>query len=104
MRLKNLGIQKNISVEKIFKKLRCDYAPKALLNMFYSFNITLDELIERVVEFERFSKTTNKFHKKHEVTYNKSKENRHKNIQNIKCFKCGKMGHYRNDCKTKNKL
>ncbi|KAG0439046.1 hypothetical protein DMUE_2706 [Dictyocoela muelleri] len=51
-RLICLANERSIGEDEIFKKLRREYAPKTLQIIFYSFGITLKDVIERVLEWE----------------------------------------------------
>lgn len=85
-RLRCVANEKNISEDDIFRKLRQDSTPRTLQMIFYSFGIKLENVIERVKEWESYT-SENKTYKK--SFRNKSNNDYKKDkMLSIKCFKC----------------
>ncbi|KAF9744815.1 hypothetical protein NGRA_3572, partial [Nosema granulosis] len=51
-RLKDKALSSKIPEQEVFKKLRRERAPETFRQLFYSFGVTLDSVIERINEFE----------------------------------------------------
>lgn len=101
MRLSNTAKQYKINEQDVLKKLRNENCSKTLQSIFYSFNVSLDDMLIRIYEYENFLENNINYRTGNESNKKDFKE---KNIlkQNIKCFKCGKMGHYSNECQSNN--
>ncbi|MGL6121343.1 MAG: zinc finger CCHC domain-containing protein, partial [Fusobacteriaceae bacterium] len=108
-RLKEFAIHRKISEDKIFKKLRTEFAPRSLQSLFYSIDSDISKLISRVSEIEenenvfeyRKNYNSKSYHKNNE-TENIIKQPIVNEVQSKKksivCFKCQKVGHYKNEC------
>ncbi|MGL5708136.1 MAG: reverse transcriptase domain-containing protein [Aeromonas sp.] len=98
----------NLSEEDIFKKLRKEYSPQNLQNLFYAFDQKLEDVIKRVIEYENFKPVDTGISKKFKRKYNENvrternaleaRKYDRKSKDEIQCYNCKKFGHYSNEC------
>ncbi|KAG0439768.1 Transposon Ty3-G Gag-Pol polyprotein [Dictyocoela muelleri] len=105
-RLNDKIIQIKGSENQVFAKLRKEKSPKTLQVIFYSFNISLKEAIERVKEWESFTYKPKRYYKSwrnlsQSNENNVRKQNLNKSKSEIVCYKCKEKGHYSNRCPNK---
>ncbi|KAF9756177.1 hypothetical protein NGRA_3289 [Nosema granulosis] len=65
-RLKDKALSSKIPEQEVFKKLRRERAPETFRQLFYSFGVTLDNVIERINEFETNAKERNEKYQRDE--------------------------------------
>ncbi|KAG0420327.1 hypothetical protein EQH57_0196 [Dictyocoela roeselum] len=98
-RLRCVANERNIGEDEIFRKLRSEKHPKTLQMIFYSFNVTFKDVIERVLEWEIHS-SDNRINKTF-ISQKEQNKPAYSKISSIRCFKCNELGHYSNKCTKK---
>ncbi|KAF9743549.1 hypothetical protein NGRA_3591, partial [Nosema granulosis] len=74
-------------------------APETFRQLFYSFGVTLDSVIERINEFETNAKERNEKYQRDERYDNRRIIQ--KDTSKVVCFTCNRRGHYSTDCTEK---
>ncbi|KAF9746903.1 hypothetical protein NGRA_3521, partial [Nosema granulosis] len=102
MRLRDIGISNCVTEEEVFKKLRKENAPETLRQIFYSIGVTLNNVIERVKEYEENASVNNKRYLNNTKPTNKFNQDNQR-YSEITCYSCNNKGHYASECLKKEK-
>lgn len=99
--LRKTAENRKIDNDTILKKLRKERIPKELLQLLYSVNVSLEKVIDSILESEKarieFRKETLRNGSQVERRFKKNFKSQNDN----KCFKCGNHGHFARNCKIK---
>ncbi|EJW05051.1 hypothetical protein EDEG_00832 [Edhazardia aedis USNM 41457] len=91
----------------VIRRLREIWMPERFQILIHNVNPNLDEVIERIVAWEKIAESRPKtplFTKRNidkikpRQTINKEYQNKHDMKKDITCYKCQQKGHYRNEC------